>query len=217
MADHRMYADKNGSRASAGRQATDALVSVLAERYPDIGDHLNDVTELCERVAEIIPMADDERTALLQAASLHDIGKAAVPDAILSKQGPLDEEEWAFMQQHTVIGERILAAAPALSRAAQLVRWSHEHYDGNGYPDRLAGTDIPLGARIIAVCDAFDAMTSRRPSRSTPMSTEGALTELDRCAGRQFDPYLVNAFRQAISKAPPGSPLAPGQGQITNA
>jgi diguanylate cyclase (GGDEF)-like protein len=217
MADHRMYADKNGSRASAGRQATDALVSVLAERYPDIGDHLNDVTELCERVAEIIPMADDERTALLQAASLHDIGKAAVPDAILSKQGPLDEEEWAFMQQHTVIGERILAAAPALSRAAQLVRWSHEHYDGNGYPDRLAGTDIPLGARIIAVCNAFDAMTSRRPSRSTPMSTEGALTELDRCAGKQFDPALVNAFRQAISTAPPDSPLASGQGQITKA
>ena len=202
IADQRMYAAKSGNRASAGRQTTDVLVRVLAERYPEIGEHLDDVTALCARVADRLELPVEERAALLQAASLHDIGKAAVPDAILSKPGPLDEEEWAFMRQHTVIGERILAAAPALTRAAQLVRWSHERHDGSGYPDRLAADEIPLGARIIAVCDAFDAMTRRRPYRPTPMSIEGALAELDRCAGTQFDPQVVAAFRPALVAAP---------------
>jgi two-component system, cell cycle response regulator len=186
-----MYADKSDSRTSAGRQATDALVRVLAERYPEIGEHLDDVTELCACVADSM--------ALLQAASLHDIGKAAVPDTILSKPGSLDDEESAFMRQHTVIGERILAAAPSLSRAAQLVRWSHERYDGGGYPDGLRAEEIPLGARIIAVCDVFDAMSSGRPYRPTPMSREGALSELRRCAGGQFDPEVVEAFCRALN------------------
>ena len=126
MADQRMYADKNGGRASAGRQATDALVSVLAERYPDIGDHLNDVTELCDVLLRSSRWPTTSARRYCQAASLHDIGKAAVPDAILYKQGPLDEEEWAFMRQHTVIGERILAAAPRSAEPRRLVRWSHE-------------------------------------------------------------------------------------------
>ena len=102
------------------------------------------------------------------------------------------------MRQHTIIGERILAAAPSLARAAQLVRWSHERYDGGGYPDGLAGEEIPLGARIIAVCDAFDAMSSSRPYRPTPMSREGAVAELRRCAGAQFDPEVVEAFCRAL-------------------
>jgi diguanylate cyclase (GGDEF)-like protein len=202
LADQRMYADKSDSRTSAGRQATDALVRVLAERYPDIGEHLDDVTELCARVADTMALPEEERSALLQAASLHDIGKAAVPDTILSKPGSLDDEESAFMRQHTVIGERILAAAPSLSRAAQLVRWSHERYDGGGYPDGLRAEEIPLGARIIAVCDAFDAMSSGRPYRPTPMSREGALAELRRCAGGQFDPEVVEAFCRTLDTQP---------------
>ena len=116
-------------------------------------------------------------TPLLQAAALHDVGKVAIPDAILDKPGPLDEAEWEFMRTHTLIGERILAEAPALAEAAKIVRSSHERYDGDGYPDGLAGDEIPLAARIIAVCDSFDAMTSDRPYR-TAMSTEGALSEL---------------------------------------
>jgi diguanylate cyclase (GGDEF)-like protein len=199
MADQRMYAGKSDSRSSAGRQATDALVKVLAERYPEIGEHLDDVTELCARVADSLGLPDDERAALLQAASLHDIGKAAVPDTILSKEGALDEEEWAFMRQHTLIGERILSAAPSLARAAQLVRWSHERYDGGGYPDGLSGEEIPLGARIIAVCDAFDAMSTSRPYRPTPMSREGAIAELRRCAGGQFDPEVVETFGRVLT------------------
>jgi two-component system, cell cycle response regulator len=199
-ADQRMYAQKNSGRTSAGRQTTDVLMRVLAERYPDIGEHLDDVTALCAQVAEHLELPEEERVPLLQAASLHDIGKAAIPDAILSKPGALDEEEWAFMRQHTVIGERILGAAPALAPAAKLVRASHERMDGSGYPDGLEGDDISLGARIIGVCDAYDAMTSERPYRPTPMSPEGAIAELRRSAGTQFDPHVVDAFCAALTE-----------------
>jgi diguanylate cyclase (GGDEF)-like protein len=200
IADQRMYARKSvGSRASAGRQSTDVLLRVLSERSPDLGIHLDEVTELCQAVAAKLALPDDEVASLLQAASLHDVGKAAIPDEILKKPGPLDAEEREFMRRHTVIGQRILSAAPALTRAAALVRWSHERFDGQGYPDRLAADDIPLGARVIAVCDAFDAMRSGRPYRA-PMSVEGALAELRRCAGTQFDPTVVDAFRVAIAE-----------------
>jgi len=197
-ADQRMYAHKASGRASAGRQATDALVRVLAERNPDLGDHMSGVTSLCTGVADQLGLADEERRTLLQAAELRDIGKAAIPDAILHKPGPLDDEELAFMRQHTIIGERILGAAPALSGSAKLVRWSHERADGSGYPDGLSGDEIPMGARIIAVCDCYDAMISSRAYRAAPMSHEGAVAELRRCAGSQFDARVVNAFVAAV-------------------
>jgi diguanylate cyclase (GGDEF)-like protein len=205
LADQRMYSQKSGGRASAGRQTTDALMRVVAERYPDLGEHLGEVTALCAGVADALELAEDDRVPLLQAASLHDIGKAGVPDDIVFKPGPLTADEWVFMRQHTVIGERILAAAPALAGAAQLVRWSHERVDGSGYPDGLSGEEIPLGARIIAVCDAFDAMTSRRPYRPTPMSVEGALAELRRSAGSHFDPAVVEIFARVLASAPNGT------------
>jgi len=119
-----------------------------------------------------------------------------VPDAILTKPGPLDADEWEFVRRHTLIGERIIAAAPALTRVAGLVRSSHERWDGTGYPDHLAGAEIPLGARIVAVADAFDAMTSLRPY-SSPRAPQEALRELRRCAGTQFDPAVVDAFAEA--------------------
>ena len=193
IADRRMYAQKNLGRASAGRQATDALIQVLSERSADLGSHMHDVTALCDAVAARLGVSAEERGPLLQAASLHDIGKAAIPESILDKPGPLTAAEWAFMRTHTVIGERIMAAAPALKEAASLVRASHERFDGMGYPDGLAGGEIPLGARIIAVCDAYDAMVSRRPYRAR-MSPEVALEEVRRCAGVQFDPHVVDAF-----------------------
>jgi diguanylate cyclase (GGDEF)-like protein len=208
LADQRMYAMKSGSRASAGRQTTDALVKVLAERHPDIGEHVDDVADLVRRVAATLDLPDEEREPLLQAAALHDVGKAAVPDAILRKPGPLTEQEWVFMRQHTVVGERILMAAPSLSAAAKLVRWSHERFDGRGYPDGLRGTEIPLGARIIAVCDAFDAMTTPRPYRTLPLSTQDALVELRACAGAQFDPDVVDAFARAMSELRTVAPAA---------
>ncbi|MEA2418212.1 MAG: hypothetical protein QOE60_418 [Thermoleophilaceae bacterium] len=197
-ADRRMYARKSSnSRSSAGRQSADVLLRILSERNRDLGIHLDEVTSLAEAVAERLGLPEEERAPLLQAASLHDVGKAAIPDEILDKRGPLDAEEWEFMRRHTLIGERILSAAPALTVASKLVRSSHERYDGQGYPDRLAGEEIPLGSRIIAVCDAYDAMVSHRPYR-TARDPDGALAELARCAGTQFDPAVVEVFGEAL-------------------
>jgi diguanylate cyclase (GGDEF)-like protein/PAS domain S-box-containing protein len=197
-ADRRMYARKSSnSRSSAGRQSADVLLRILSERNRDLGVHLDEVTSLADAVADSLGLPDEERAPLLQAASLHDVGKAAIPDEILNKAGALDDEEWGFMRRHTVIGERILSAAPALTVASKLVRLSHERWDGKGYPDGLRGTDIPLGARIIAVCDAYDAMVSDRPYRASLGSAE-ALAELNRCAGTQFDPAVVEVFGEVL-------------------
>jgi diguanylate cyclase (GGDEF)-like protein len=198
VADQRMYADKQSRRSSAGRQTTDVLLKVVSERNPDLGAHLGDVAELAMAVGRRCGVPDEQLAALAQAAALHDVGKAAIPDAILGKPGPLDETEWEFMRRHTLIGERILAVAPALTGAARLVRWSHERYDGRGYPDGLSGDAIPLGARIVAACDAFDAMTSTRPYRPA-MSRTAALEELRRGAGTQFDPAVVAAVLEVVA------------------
>jgi two-component system cell cycle response regulator len=208
-ADRRMYAEKNGRRASAGGQSTAVLLRVLAERNPDLGKHVDAVATLAERIAAELGMSDEDRTAVWQAAMLHDIGKAAVPDAILTKPGPLDEHEWNFMRRHTIIGERIIQAAPALAAAAPLVRSSHERFDGTGYPDGLAGDDVALGSRIIAVCDAYDAMLADRPYRRA-FSRAHALQEIQRCAGTQFDPDVVGAFVKALDANERADPTGPG-------
>ncbi|MEA2493092.1 MAG: hypothetical protein QOJ29_1003 [Thermoleophilaceae bacterium] len=199
QADIAMYAQKQSGRATAGRQSTDVLMRALAERHPDLGDHLSGGVELVAEVAERLDIAGDELAQLRHAATLHDIGKVAIPDTIIDKPGTLDDNEWAFMRGHTLIGERIIGAAPALGRAAGLVRSSHEAFDGSGYPDGLAGAEIPLGARIIAICDAYDAMTSTRPNARSK-STAEALAELRRCAGAQFDPAIVTTFEQVIAE-----------------
>jgi diguanylate cyclase (GGDEF)-like protein len=198
LADQRMYASKARVRPGPDRQSTDVLVRVLAERDPELGDHVDGVAELAESVARALGMTDAEVAHVHHAAELHDVGKVAIPDSILCKPGPLDEDEWAYMRRHTIIGERILGGAPALATAGRLVRASHERFDGGGYPDGLAGSDIPLGARIIAVCDSFDAMLSNRPY-SPPLSADEAVAELRRCAGGQFDPIVVDAFAAVLA------------------
>ena len=193
IADQRMYAQKHAGRMSAGRQSKQVLLRALAERNPDLGTHLDGVAELAEATARRLRLSFEEVGQVRQAAELHDVGKVAIPDAILSKPGPLEDHEWAFIRRHTVIGERIIAAAPALEPVAELVRSSHEHWNGGGYPDALAGQAIPLGSRIVAVADAFDAMTTDRAYRAAG-APEDALAELRRCAGTQFDPVVVDAF-----------------------
>jgi two-component system cell cycle response regulator len=200
LADRRMYAEKGGARTSPGTQSRDVLVSTLRERQPDLHAHALDVAQLARGVAAQLGMDAEQRDEVARAAELHDTGKVAIPDAILSKPGPLDDDEWAFMHRHTVIGERILASAPALIPVARLVRSSHERWDGTGYPDGLAGEDSPLGARIVAVCDAYEAMVAHRPYRDS-MSPEDALAEIARCSGTQFDPRVVEAFLAVRSRA----------------
>jgi diguanylate cyclase (GGDEF)-like protein len=207
LADQRMYAQKGAGRASAGRQSTDVLLRVLTERDPELGAHLTEVADLCLRTAGRLSVPDEDMTALAQAAALHDVGKAGVPDAILNKPGRLSEEDMLFIRRHTIVGERILGAAPALSKSAKLVRWSHERFDGQGYPDGIAGEEIPLGSRIICVCDAYHAMISSRAYRPARSSDE-AVAELRRCAGTQFDPAVVQAFCAALAEPQAVEPLA---------
>jgi two-component system, cell cycle response regulator len=193
IADGRMYVHKNRHLASAGRQSMDVLLRVLQERNADPGTHLVDVAALAEAVGRRLRVPPEQLETLRQAAELHDVGKIAIPEPILEKPGPLTEAETEFVRRHTLIGERILEAAPALGPAARLVRSSHEWFDGTGYPDGLDGRRIPLGARIIAVCNAFDAMTTER-SHAPALTVDEALRELFRCAGTQFDPEVVEAF-----------------------
>ena len=198
-ADQRMYANKSLGRSSAGRQSTDVLLRLLSERSLS-GRSIDDAMSLCDAVGRHLGLADHDRETAVQAAALRNVGKTAIPDTILGKAGSLDDEEWEFMRRHPLIGERILGAAPALESVARLVRSMHERFDGSGYPDALAGEQIPLGSRIVSVCDAFDAMTSDRPYRLA-MSNENALDELRRCAGTQFDPRVVRAFEYAVHTA----------------
>jgi two-component system cell cycle response regulator len=199
LADDRMYAQKGSRRGSARQQTHDVLLGVLRERAPGLHDHLREVGRLATIVGRALGMSDSELDELHRAAELHDIGKAAVPDTILTKPGPLAQEEWDFVRRHTLIGERILLAAPALAPVAAIVRASHERWDGTGYPDRLGGVAIPLAARIVAVCDAFSAITSDRPY-APARTREQAIEELQAHAGTQFDPAVVRAFLDALER-----------------
>jgi diguanylate cyclase (GGDEF)-like protein/putative nucleotidyltransferase with HDIG domain len=200
IADLRMYANKNSGRRSPARQTTDVLVRVQHERSALLGPHVSEVTELAGAVARRMGLVDRSLQLIEQAAQLHDIGKMAIPDAILDKEGPLTDEEWRLVREHTLIGERMLAAAPALEEVAKIVRASHERYDGEGYPDRLPADAIPLEAMIVSAADAFHAMTSDRPYRRS-MNIEDAIAEIRRCAGSQFAPEVAEALIDAVAEA----------------
>jgi two-component system cell cycle response regulator len=209
IVDARMYLDKQGGRSSAGAQSKDVLRQALSERNPDLGHHITSVAQLAEAVARRIGLARPQIEEVRIAAELHDVGKVAIPDAILQKPGSLDESEWEFMRSHTIIGERIVSAAPALAGVAKIVRSSHERIDGGGYPDGLSGSDIPLGARIVFACDAFHAMVSDRPFASSMTSAE-ASAELRRCAGSQFDVMVVEALCDVLGDGDGAQLARPG-------
>jgi two-component system cell cycle response regulator len=197
IADQRMYAQKERRRPSTGRQTRDILLQVLRERDPELSDHMSAVGELSRKVGKRMKLLPEELDETVRAAELHDIGKMAIPDAILHKPGPLDDAEWEFVHKHTIIGERMLSAAPALVPVAKVVRASHERWDGKGYPDGLSEDDIPIGARIVSVCDAFHAMTTARPYGST-LTLEDALHEVQKAAGLEFDPRVVEALSDVV-------------------
>jgi putative nucleotidyltransferase with HDIG domain len=197
-------------RSSLGSDAPDSAGSDLArtlaglldrleQREQDAGTHAREVATLAVEIARRLGLSADETEEIRLGALLHDVGKLAVPDEILAKPGPLTEREWELMREHPSVGEAVLQ--PLLDRNGDcpatfvrtvltIVRWHHERWDGDGYPDRLAAKEIPLGARIVAVADAFQAMLERRPYRSA-LSREDAIAEVAREAGRQFDPDSV--------------------------
>ena len=201
IADLRMYAQKSGGRSSVGSQMRDLLLCTLTERSKALGDHNDDVALLAREVAHTLCLSSEEVDEVIRAAELHDVGKLALPDDILFKPGPLSDEEWETMRLHTTIGQRILAASPALAGVGRLVRSSHERWDGAGYPDQLRGEHIPLGARIVAVCDAFAAMVTDRPCRKA-IPRADALAELQHCAGTQFDPTVIDVFLAVMADPP---------------
>ena len=175
----------------------DALVRALEAQDMYTSGHALSIADLARRVGRVLGLDAAALRDVEHAAVLHDIGKIGIPSELLRKRGPLSSGEREHMRAHPEIGARILEPVERLRQLAPLVRFSHECWDGSGYPDGLAGEQIPLGARIISVCDAFDAMVSDRPYRGG-RSTAEALVELRKHAGTQFDPAVVEAFEQAV-------------------
>jgi putative nucleotidyltransferase with HDIG domain len=174
------------------------------------GDHTKDVVELTLRVADELGVDDDTRRGAEFGALLHDVGKIHIPNAIINKPGPLDDDEWVIMKTHTVEGQKMLErVGGALARVGVVVRASHERWDGGGYPDGLVGEEIPLAARIVSACDAYNAMTTDRSYRKA-LAVADAVAELERCAGTQFDPAVVAALVKVEAAA-----LRPPAWQLT--
>jgi diguanylate cyclase (GGDEF)-like protein len=199
VADQRMYANKRRGRRSSDEAVHQVLLRVAAEHDGQLHEHVEDVADLVGAVGRELGLGEADLLEVRRAAALHDIGKVAIPDAILHAPRKLTEHEWEYMRQHTIIGERIIRAAPELAGVAGIVRSSHERWDGTGYPDRLAGEAIALGARIVAVCDAYDAIVTDRAYRPA-QSPDEALAELRRCAGTQFDPGVVATFARVLER-----------------
>lgn len=198
IADTRMYQNKRGGRTSTFSQTSDLARSVIAEHDLGLHQHSIGVAAMAEAIGTELGLDEDQLVDLRSVADLHDIGKVGVPRSILDDPGQLNEQEWRFIHEHTLVGERILAAAPALASIARFVRSTHERYDGTGYPDRLTGEDIPLLSRIVFVCDSWDAMTKGCRPYQTQLTSQQAQAELVRCAGTQFDPAIVDAALTVI-------------------
>ena len=175
------------------RETLASLANALEEKDAYTSHHAHEVVAIAVDVARRLDLGDDDLRAVELGALLHDIGKIRVPESILNKPGPLDDEEWQVMRRHTEVGASILAPIASLAEVLPIVRSSHERWDGRGYPDGLSGEEIPVGARIISVCDAFRAMVEPRAYRPA-LSPDHAVKELHENAGTQFDPACVDAL-----------------------
>jgi putative two-component system response regulator len=170
-----------------------ALAEAVEAKDPYTEGHLSRLANHAEALARELGLGTQIQKDVREGAILHDVGKIGVPEAILRKPAPLSSEEWRVMRNHPIVGHRILSPLRLGSRTRPAVRGHHEHFDGGGYPDGLAGQAIPIEARIVAVVDSFDAMTSDRPYKRA-MSWKAAIEELRAESGRQFDPEVVQCF-----------------------
>src|SRR5438270_7081239 len=189
----------NTETAEGGREETalhgtgEALVTLVEKRDQSLGYHSRQVADLVRQLALACGMSLEEAQVVVLAGQLHDIGKVAIPDAILQKPGPLTEEEWEQLRRHSVVGAEVIGHIPSLRPLVPVIRAHHERWDGHGYPDHLEGEEIPLAARLIAVADAYTVMITDRPYQQACSSAD-ALMELRRCTGTQFDPQIVEAL-----------------------
>jgi hypothetical protein len=205
----RLVSFARASRADLADQYRATLIALgatLEARDGYTAQHGAETVHLVEAVARRMALTEEQTEEVSTVARLHDIGKIGVPNEVLLKPGPLDDEEWRIMRRHPIIGERILRTVPGLLDVARAVRHEHERWDGGGYPDGLAGEQIPLSSRVVLVCDAFHAMTSDRPYR-TALPRDVALEELHKNAGTQFDPAVVHALLEEMGAARPPDPV----------
>jgi putative nucleotidyltransferase with HDIG domain len=176
------------------------LSRAIEARDPYTRGHSTRVTVLAEAVARRLGWSEEQIASLRVGGPLHDIGKLAVSDEVLCKEGRLDDDELAQIREHPKIGAKILLRVTTLREAIPYVLYHHERWDGTGYPSGKAGKEIPVEARVLAIADAFDAMTSDRPYRSA-LTHEEALAEVERCAGTQFDPKIARVFLEVFREA----------------
>jgi putative two-component system response regulator len=192
-------------RALVGMEASQAVVTALANaveaKDAPTEHHCQRLAHLATRVAMRLGLSSGQLHAIAYGALLHDVGKIGVPEAILTKPGPLDDDEWMIMRRHPELGERICAPLAAFALFGSVIRHHHERWDGRGYPDGLRGDGIPVGARVVALVDAFDAMTHDRVYRKA-RSAPDALDEIERLGGRQFDPGLARLLVEEINRGP---------------
>ena len=191
---------------TARRAAAAVAMAALETRDEKTAEHCDDVLTLCDAIGRGLRLSEREHKQLIAGAQLHDIGKVGIPLSILNKPGALTDTEWAVIREHTEIGERILRSVPAMGEVATIVRHSHEHWDGSGYPDGLSGEDIPLPSRVILCADAFHAMRSDRPYRRG-RDAQAALAEIEACAGTQFDPRVAESLVTLVNHARNGVPV----------
>jgi two-component system cell cycle response regulator len=205
LADERMYAEKRRRPEAAEEQATETLARALAAREPQLTRHVGGTVAVAVDVARRVGLTDADHLGLIRrAVLLRDLGKVAIPDSILHKPEPLTPDEAHLLRHHTAIGYRILHAAPALRPVADIVRRVSERWDGRGYPGELAGEDIPLEARIVSVCGAFESLTVGRPYRPV-RSDQAAIDEIRRASGTQFDPKVVEALVRSVTERSAGA------------
>ena len=187
-------------------QTIEALAKAVDARDPYTRNHSSRVSHIAEAMCRAMRLPEPDIEKIKWAGLLHDIGKIGIRDNILLKEGPLDKRERILMNQHPTIGAEIVAPATQLSSEAPLIKAHHEWFNGSGYPDGIEALDIPLGARILTVADAYEAMTSSRPYRKTPLTHEQAVDQLEKFAGIQFDPdivpILVNLDRSILDRPP---------------